>query len=159
MSTTHPLLPVHPARFLLMALCIQTSTALVMLMIPGIGYFYSGLAQHKNALSLMFLSVISLSIVSFQWFVWGFSLAFAPSDNPFIGDLRFAFFRGLFDSSDYVYPIVTNIPGSVFMMYQGMFAAVTPALAFGAAAERSRIIPCMVFLFCWSTLVYGKYCK
>ena len=129
-----------------------------MLMIPGLGYFYSGLAQHKNALSLLFLSVIALSIVSFQWFIWGFSLAFSPTENPFIGDLRFAGFRELFDSADFTYPGIPNIPASVFMIYQGMFAAITPALAFGAAAERSRIIPCMVFLFFWSTLVYGTPC-
>lgn len=132
------------------------STGLVMLMIPGLGYFYSGLARHKNALSLIFLSMLSLAVVSFQWFIWGFSLAFSPHGNPFIGNLDNAFLMGVFDNDQYRYDTTTNIPGSVFMLFQGMFAAITPALAFGGAAERTRFVPCIVFLFIWSTLVYGN---
>jgi hypothetical protein len=99
----------------------QTSTALVMLMIPGLGYFYSGLARHKNALSLIFLSMLSLSVVLLQWFLWGFSLAFSPTSGPFIGDLSYAFLMGLFDEGVAIYPGLPTIPASVFMIYQGTF--------------------------------------
>jgi Amt family ammonium transporter len=100
--------------------------------------------------------VLSLAVVSVQWFVCGFSLAFSLSGNAFIGNLNNAFFMGMFDSSDplFMYPTAPTIPGSVFMFYQGMFAAITPALAFGAAAERTRILPAIFFLFIWSTIVY-----
>eukprot|EP00158_Paraphelidium_tribonemae_P007236 Partr_v1_DN28163_c0_g1_i2_m55913 putative Ammonium transporter len=132
---------------------ILMSSAMVMLMIPGLGYFYSGLAQHKNALSLIFLSMISLAVVSVQWFLWGYSLAFG-SGGPFIGNLDNAFYLGLFDGTGYLFTGIVNIPGVAFMVYQGMFAAITPALAIGAACERTRIIPLIVFIFLWSTLVY-----
>ncbi|KAI3646121.1 hypothetical protein MP228_009049 [Amoeboaphelidium protococcarum] len=133
---------------------VMVSTALVMLMIPGVGYFYSGLARHKNALSLLFLSVLSLAVISIQWFMWGFSIAFSPDGGPFIGNMKHAFLMGVFDSADTVYPSAPNIPLPVFMAFQGMFAAITPCLALGAAAERLRIFPTIFFLFIWSTLVY-----
>ena len=133
---------------------LLTSTALVMLMIPGLGYFYSGLGSHKNALSLIFLSMISLAVVSFQWFLWGYSLSFADSSNgnAFIGNFQHSFFMGLGPSQ--LVPYISTAPGLAFVVYQGMFAAITPALALGAAAERTRIIPLVVFLFLWSTFVY-----
>lgn len=88
-----------------------------MLMIPGLGYFYSGLATHKNALSLIFLSMLSLAVVSFQWWVWGFSLAFSQEGGPFIGNLQHAFFIGVFDSSaGFVHQVAATIPGPVFLV-------------------------------------------
>ncbi|KAF9153408.1 hypothetical protein BG015_003477 [Linnemannia schmuckeri] len=127
------------------------STALVWLMIPGIGYFYSGMARSKNALSLIMLSCCSIAVVTFQWFLFGYSLAFSKSANAFIGNFDNAFFRGVLDA-----PSVgsSRIPDVVFMLYQGMFAALTPALAIGAAAERGRILPTLVFIFLWTTFVY-----
>jgi Amt family ammonium transporter len=133
---------------------VLVSTAMVMLMIPGLGYFYSGLARHKNALSLIFLSVISLAIVSFQWFLFGFSLSFSGTSS-FIGDFKHAGLSGVFNANQTFHmEDIKNIPGSVFMIYQCMFAAITPALAFGSGAERSRIIPCIIFIFLWTTFVY-----
>ena len=87
-----------------------------MLMIPGLGYFYSGLAAHKNALSLIFLAVLSLAVVSVQWWVWGFSLAFSETGGPFIGDLRHAFFLGLFESAVTVHALAVTVPAPVFMV-------------------------------------------
>ncbi|KAG0044862.1 hypothetical protein BGZ83_009849 [Gryganskiella cystojenkinii] len=111
------------------------STALVWLMIPGIGYFYSGMARSKNALSLIMLSCCSIAVVSVQWFLFGYSLAFSKTGGKVIGNFENAFFRGVLDQ-----PSVGNpkIPDLVFMIFQCMFAALTPALAIGAAAERGR---------------------
>ncbi|KAG0373622.1 hypothetical protein BGX24_011457 [Mortierella sp. AD032] len=127
------------------------STALVWLMIPGIGYFYSGMARSKNALSLIMLSCCSIAVVTVQWFLFGYSLAFSKSANSFIGNFDNAFLRGVLDA-----PSVgsARIPDVVFMLYQGMFACLTPALAIGAAAERGRILPTLVFIFLWTTFVY-----
>ncbi|KAH9831698.1 ammonium transporter [Teratosphaeria destructans] len=67
---------------------ILTSTALVLLMVPGVGFFYSGLARRKSALSLIWLSIVSVAVVSVQWFLWGYSLAFSHSAGLFLGDLQ-----------------------------------------------------------------------
>ncbi|KAF8929948.1 ammonium transporter AmtB-like domain-containing protein [Dissophora ornata] len=127
------------------------STALVWLMIPGIGYFYSGMARSKNALSLIMLSCCSIAVVSVQWFLFGYSLAFSKTGGKLIGNFENAFFRGVLSD-----PSVGNpkIPDLVFMIFQCMFAALTPALAIGAAAERGRIVPTLVFIFLWTTFVY-----
>ncbi|KAF9350709.1 hypothetical protein BGX26_011178 [Mortierella sp. AD094] len=128
-----------------------TSTALVWLMIPGIGYFYSGMARSKNALSLIMLSCCSVAVVSFQWFLFGYSLAFSKTGGRMIGNFDNAFLRNVVDQ-----PSVgsSKIPDIVFMIFQCMFAALTPALAVGAAAERGRILPTLVFIFLWTTFVY-----
>ncbi|CAO3658164.1 unnamed protein product [Rhizopus stolonifer] len=131
---------------------VLVSTALVWLMIPGVGYFYSGMAQQKNALSLIMSCVLSLVVVSVQWFIWGYSLTFSKtSTSPFIGNLDNAFLRGVLGD-----PSIgsDSIPDLVYCIYQCMFAALTPALAIGAAAERARILPMIIFIFIWSTLVY-----
>ncbi|KAI1485360.1 ammonium transporter AmtB-like domain-containing protein [Biscogniauxia mediterranea] len=130
---------------------ILTSSALVLLMIPGVGFFYSGLARRKSALSLIMLSMLSVAVVDFQWFFWGYSLTFSHTGSSFIGDLsNFGLMKTL------AQPSVgsTKIPDLLFCLYQGMFAAITPALAIGAAVDRARILPCIVFIFIWSTIVY-----
>ncbi|ETI21756.1 hypothetical protein G647_05825 [Cladophialophora carrionii CBS 160.54] len=128
-----------------------TATALVLLMIPGVGFFYSGLARRKSALSLIWLSVAATGLISFQWFFWGYSLAFSHTAGKFIGDLENIGFRNVLGA-----PSVgsSKIPDLMFAVYQGMFAAITVALAIGAAAERGRMLPAMVFSFIWSTIVY-----
>ncbi|KAI1076629.1 ammonium transporter [Whalleya microplaca] len=125
--------------------------ALVLLMIPGVGFFYSGLARRKSALSLIMLAMLSVAVVDFQWFFWGYSLAFSHTGSSFIGDLsNFGLMKTL------AQPSVgsTKIPDILFCLYQGMFAAITPALAIGAAVDRVRILPCIVFIFVWATIVY-----
>jgi Amt family ammonium transporter len=130
---------------------ILTSTALVWVMIPGVGYYYSGMARSKNALSLIMLSLLSAAVVSVQWFMFGYSLAFSTTGSSFIGNFQNAFFRGVLGG-----PSVGNakVPDLVFAIYQCMFAAITPALAIGSAAERGRLVPMTIFLFVWTTLVY-----
>ncbi|KAF8984344.1 hypothetical protein BGZ46_008211 [Entomortierella lignicola] len=127
------------------------STALVWLMIPGIGYFYSGMARSKNALSLIMLSCCSVAVVTVQWFLFGYSLAFSKTGSKMIGNFENAFLRNVVDAPSVGSP---NIPDIVFMIFQCMFAALTPALAIGAAAERGRILPTLVFIFLWTTFVY-----
>ncbi|GJJ77584.1 ammonium transporter, Amt family [Entomortierella parvispora] len=131
---------------------ILMATALVFLMCPGLGLFYSGLARAKNALSLMFLTMIAVSVVSIQWFFWGYSLTFSETGGPFVGNL--AHFVGK-NVGWNTHPNAPNIPSSTFFIFQLMFACITPALAFGASAERMKMGPSILFLFIWSTLIYN----
>lgn len=127
------------------------STALVWIMIPGVGFFYSGLLRRKNALNMIYLSMMTVAMVSFQWFFWGYSLAFSDTASPFIGDLKYFGLRNVLDQ-----PSVgsARVPALVFCVFQLMFAAITPMIAIGAVAERSRLGPLLAFVFAWSTLVY-----
>ncbi|KAI2638097.1 ammonium transporter [Xylaria nigripes] len=128
-----------------------TATALVLLMIPGVGFFYSGLARRKSALSLIWLSVMATAVTSFQWFFWGYSLTFSHNASSFIGDLENFGFKNVLAQ-----PSVgsSRLPDLLFAVYQGMFAAITVALATGAVAERGRMLPCIVFMLIWSTIIY-----
>ncbi|KAG0055501.1 hypothetical protein BGZ83_008377 [Gryganskiella cystojenkinii] len=130
---------------------VLTSTALVFLMCPGLGLFYAGMARMKHSLSLMMLSVLAVALVSIQWYFWGFSLTFSTTGGPFIGNLDHFVGRGIGWEP---HPSAPNVPMSAFFLFQLMFAAITPALAYGASAERMRILPSILFLFIWSTLVY-----
>ncbi|KAG8720720.1 hypothetical protein FRC08_018336 [Ceratobasidium sp. 394] len=130
---------------------VLCSTALVMIMIPGVGFFYSGLLRRKNALSMIYFSMISVAVASLQWFFWGYSLAYSHSASRFIGDLKHFALIGVFDQPSTASP---RIPANVFCLYQLMFAAFTPTLALGGFAEHCRLGPVAVFVFVWSTLVY-----
>ncbi|CAE6453944.1 unnamed protein product [Rhizoctonia solani] len=130
---------------------VLTCTALVWIMIPGVGFFYSGLLRRKNALSMIYFSMMALAVVSFQWFFWGYSLAFSDGASAFIGDLKYFALKGVLDQPSMG---STRIPALVFSVYQLMFAAITPMLALGGFAERCRLGPVAVFVFVWSTLVY-----
>lgn len=115
---------------------VLASTALVWLMIPGIGYFYSGMARRKNALSLIMGCLLSLVVVSVQWFIWGYSLTFSKTaTNGFIGNLDNAFLRGILGE-----PSIggSAIPDLVFCIFQCMFAALTPALAIGSTGNTKK---------------------
>ena len=150
-TTALPLSSVSPGDTAWMLM----STALVFLMIPGLGFFYAGMARSHSALSLIFLSMLALAIVSLEWFLWGYSLSFAPdSTNPFIGNLRHISFFNL-HSIDAIHPNAPNVPALVYAIYQSMFAAITPAIAFGAVENRTRVLPCIVFIFLWTSIVYN----
>lgn len=127
------------------------STALVWIMIPGVGFFYSGLLRRKNALNMIYLSMMTVAMVSFQWFFWGYSLAFSDTASPYIGNLKFFGLRNVLDQPSIASP---RVPAIVFCVFQLMFAAITPMIAIGAVAERSRLGPLLAFVFAWSTLVY-----
>jgi Amt family ammonium transporter len=114
-------------------------------------FFYSGLARRKSALSLIWLSIMAAAVVNFQWFFWGYSLAFSHTSGRFIGNLEnFGYMNVLARPSI----ASASIPDIMYAVYQGMFAAITVALAVGAVAERGRILPCVIFMFIWTTLVY-----
>ncbi|SMR45432.1 unnamed protein product [Zymoseptoria tritici ST99CH_3D1] len=129
-----------------------TATALVCLMVPGVGFFYSGLARRKSALSLIWLSVMSTAVVSFQWFFWGYSLAFShTATNGFIGDLDSFGLKGVLGAPSLG---SAKIPDLMYAVYQGMFACMTMALLTGAVSERGKLLPCVIFMFIWTTIVY-----
>src|SRR5580658_407781 len=129
-----------------------TSAALVLLMTgPGLALFYGGLVRRKNVLSTMMQSFAMMCIVTVLWALIGYSLAFGPG-NPFIGGFHFAFLRnvGLSPDADYA----ATIPAQTYMIYQLMFAIITPALITGAFAERMKFSAMLLYLTLWSLLVY-----
>jgi len=129
------------------------SAALVLLMTgPGLALFYGGLVRRKNILSTMMQSFAMMSLVTILWAVAGYSLAFGHG-NPFIGGFEHLFLRGvsLAPNPDYA----PTIPEQTYMVYQLMFAIITPALITGAFAERMKFSAMAVFLSLWSLLVYS----
>ncbi|KAF2268755.1 ammonium transporter MepA [Lojkania enalia] len=121
---------------------------LVWLIIPGIGFLYSGLARRKSALSLLFQSLMVCGVVCFQWMFWGYSLAYSATASSFIGDLS------QFGLKNVVAAPIGLLPELVFCLYQMLFCACTVMLVVGGSFERGRILPSMVFAFCWATIVY-----
>merc|ERR1712000_702690 len=119
-------------------------------MIPGVGLFYSGLARRKSALELLLLSMLSVAVVGFQWFCWGYSLTFSRTGNAFLGDMSMIGLKDVIAQPNGA----DVLPDILFCLYQGMFASITPALAIGAVADRGRVLPALVFIFIWSTVVY-----
>ncbi|KZF22428.1 ammonium transporter [Xylona heveae TC161] len=131
---------------------IIIASAMVFVMVPGLGFLYSGLARRKSALSMIWLCMASFSVITFQWYFWGYSLAFSKTaTNGFIGDLTHF---GLMKTLGAPSPASPLIPELLFSFYEMQFCAVTAAIVMGAAAERGRLVPAMVFIFCWATLVY-----
>ncbi|KAM7205806.1 ammonium transporter [Naviculisporaceae sp. PSN 640] len=131
---------------------ILISSCMVLIMIPGIAFLYSGLARRKSALSLIWVVMMSFSVVIFQWYFWGYSLALSPTaTNGFIGDLHHFGLKNTLGAPSPGSPLV---PELLYAFYQMQFCGVTAALVIGATAERGRVIPGMVFTFCWATLVY-----
>lgn len=131
------------------------STALVMLMTPGLAFFYGGLVRRKNILSILMQCLVALCVISIQWVVIGYSLSFAPSTG-FWGGLQWIGLNGvgITPNADYA----ASIPHLLFMVFQMMFAAITPALIIGAFAERIKFSSFLVFTIFWSLLVYSPVC-
>ncbi len=128
------------------------SSALVLMMTgPGLALFYGGLVRRKNVLATMMQSFILMAVVTVIWAVVGYSLAFG-GDGPFLGDFRFALLNGVgaAPNADYA----GTIPHQTFMVYQLMFAIITPALICGAFAERMRFSAMLLFMTLWMLLVY-----
>ena len=132
---------------------VLVATALVMLMTaPGLAFFYGGLVRRKNVLSTMMQSFFLLCVISVQWVLFGYSLAFGPDIGHFIGSLSWIGLKGvgLMPNPDYA----ATIPHQLFMVFQMMFAVITPALITGAFAERIKFSTFVVFSLLWATLVY-----
>ncbi|MBI4382548.1 MAG: ammonium transporter [Nitrospinae bacterium] len=131
---------------------VLISTALVMLMLPGLAMFYGGMVRRKNVLGTLMHSFVPLGVITIQWFICGYSLSFAGGDvGHFVGNLDKMFFAGIPFSA---LNGAALIPDFLFSMFQLMFAVITAALISGGFAERVNFGAYVVFIFVWSTLVY-----
>jgi Amt family ammonium transporter len=133
---------------------VLVSAALVLLMTPGLALFYGGMVRTKNVLSTMMHSFMAMGVLTIQWVVIGYSLSFSEG-GPWIGGTGYALLNGV--ASDQPWPGYT-IPHSLFMVFQMMFAIITPALISGAIAERLKFGTWVVFILLWSTFVYAPVC-
>ena len=132
---------------------VLASSAMVLLMTPGVAFFYGGLVRGKNAAATMMHSFMIIGLVSVVWVLWGYSLAFGPDIGGFIGNLKWA---GLNDvSATEAGPYAAGIPHQAFMVFQGMFAIITPALVAGAFAERMKFSAFVIFVVLWVSIVYA----
>jgi ammonium transporter, Amt family len=131
---------------------VLVSAALVMLMTPGLALFYGGMVRRKNVLGTVMQSFVAIAIVSVQWILFGYSLSFGPDVRGLIGDLSWAGLSGVGvdPNPDYA----ATVPHIAFMIYQAMFAVITPALITGAFAERMKFSAFFIFTLLWSTIVY-----
>lgn len=134
---------------------VLVSSALVMLMTPGLAFFYGGMVRRKNILGVLMQCFIILSVLSLQWVLFGYSLAFGKG-NAFIGGLGWFGLKGVgaAPNADYA----ATIPHTTFMIFQAMFAIITPALIIGAFAERMKFSAFIIFSLLWATLVYDPIC-
>ncbi len=142
------------------------SAALVLLMTPGLAFFYGGFVRSRNVLNTMMMSFILMGIVGTSWILWGYSLSFAPG-TPFIGGLQWAFLNGVgldttgylpkANDADTVVSYAATIPHQAFMIYQAMFAIITPALISGAIVERISFKAYFWFIVLWSTILYPVF--
>ncbi len=130
-----------------------TSAALVLMMtIPGLFLFYGGLVRRKNVLGTIMHSFIIVAVISIQWVLWGYSLAFGPDIGGWIGSSDWFGLNGVGPEPNADY--AATIPHAAFMIYQMMFAVITPALITGAFAERIKFSAFLVFIVLWATLIY-----
>src|SRR2546425_631531 len=127
------------------------SAALVMLMTPALGFFYGGLVRRKNVLATIMHSFFILCLISVQWVLWGYTLAFGPDKGGIIGGLDWLTLRGVGLTPS---PYAPTVPHQAFMVFQMMFAVITPALITGAFAERKRFKAFVLFSLLWATFVY-----
>ena len=132
---------------------VLVASALVMLMTPGLAFFYGGLVRQKNVLSTLMHSFFILALISVQWALWGYSLAFGPTIGGLIGNLDWVGLKGVGIEPNSAY--AATIPHAAFMIFQMMFAVITPALISGAFAERKRFAAFAVFAVAWATFVYA----
>ena len=128
---------------------LLVSSALVLLMLPGLALFYGGMVRKKNVLSSMMHSFVAMGVIGVQWVVLGYTIAFGPGGNAFWGGLGKFLLSGVGPDS-----LSGSVPEFAFIMFQGMFAIITPALISGAIAERVKFMPYVIFILLWSTLIY-----
>lgn len=128
------------------------STALVLLMTPGVALFYGGMVRKKSVISTLMMSFVMLGVVGLLWVFYAYSLAFGSDIGGFIGKLNYAFLNGVTGDPSDTY--ATTVPHLIFMMFQGMFAIITVALITGAVVERIKFSALMVFAIAWLTLIY-----
>ena len=132
---------------------ILASSALVLIMTPGVAFFYGGLVRRKNASATIMHSFMTIGLVGVVWVLWGYSLAFGPSLGGFVGDLSWIGLRDV--SATAAGPYSDTIPHQAFMIFQAMFAIITPALIIGGFAERMKFSAFVIFIVLWVTIVYA----
>jgi len=135
---------------------VLMSSALVLLMTPGLAFFYGGLVRRKNVLSVLMQCFLIMCLISIQWVLFGYSLSFGPDVNGLIGNLDWFGLKGV--GMEVFKDYAPTIPHSAFMVFQMMFAIITPALIIGAFAERMKFGAFAVFTLLWATLVYDPVC-
>ena len=134
---------------------VMACSALVLLMTPGLAFFYGGLVGRKNASGTIMHSLMAMGVVSIVWVLWGYSLAFAPG-STFIGGLDFFGLAGVSAEGNAIHGL--TIPDQLMMIFQAMFAIITPALITGAFAERMKFSSYVIFIVLWVTFVYAPVC-
>jgi Amt family ammonium transporter len=132
---------------------VLASSALVLLMTPGLAFFYGGLARRKNSAATIMQSFTCIGLVSVVWVLWGYSLAFGPDLGGFIGNLKWFGMNNV--SATEAGPYSATVPHQAYMIFQAMFAIITPALITGAFAERMKFSTFIIFIILWVTLVYA----
>ena len=135
---------------------VLMSAALVLLMIPGLAFFYGGLVRKKNVLSILMQCFMLMGVITIQWIVVGYTLAFGTDIGGVIGGMDFFGMRNVGIGANPAFS--ETIPHQAFMIFQAMFAIITPALIVGAFAERMKFAAFLVFSVLWSTLVYDPVC-
>jgi len=135
---------------------ILISAALVMLMTPGLALFYGGMVRNKNVLGTIMQSFVIIAVITVEWVLWGYSMSFGPDKWGITGGLEWFGLAGVGLQPSTVY--ATTIPHQLFMIYQCMFAVITPALITGAFAERMKFGPFLLFSILWATFIYNPLC-
>jgi Amt family ammonium transporter len=141
-------MPINPAD----TAWVMISAALVMLMVPAVGLFYGGMVRKKNVISTIMLSFAILALISIQWVLYGYSLAFGPDRGGIIGGLEWAGLLNVGQEPSSIY--ATSIPHFTFMIFQAMFAVIAVALITGAFVERIKFSAFLLFSLLWATFVY-----
>ncbi|GAA6036700.1 hypothetical protein JCM8097_003436 [Rhodosporidiobolus ruineniae] len=129
---------------------VSAGTVIVAMFVPGLALLYSGLMRRKNALSMLFLAFAAFSVGTMQWFFMGYSLTYSETGGPFLGTLKYGGYVGV----DINPSPVPTVPALLYAIYQSQFEAITLVVLIAGAAERARMLPTLVFLFCWACVVY-----
>ena len=131
---------------------ILVSAALVMVMLPGVAFFYGGMVRKKNIISTLMMSFAAMAVVGIIWILYGYSLGFGPDHGGFIGGLKFLGLSGVGQEPSDVY--ATTVPHLAFMVFQAMFAMITVSLIIGGIVERIKFGAFVLFTVLWLTIVY-----
>ncbi len=134
---------------------VLISAGLVMLMTPALAFFYGGMVRRKNILAILMKCFACLGIILLAWAIYGYSLAFGRG-NGFIGGLEWAWLKGVGAAPEPAY--APTIPHSAFMIFEAMFAVITPAVIIGSLVERIKFSAFLIFALLWLTLVYIPIC-
>jgi len=132
------------------------NSLLFLFLMAGISFFYSGLTKIGSSITILSTPFLATVVVSLQWWLLGYSVAFSKTSGPFLGDFSNAFLNGVYKCP---YPGVPLVPELVFSFYQAISAVLPVSILLGAIAERGRILPAIFFILVWTTFVYDIICS